>query len=173
VGAKRRSFRLAGSARGGTALDYAYDEISFELISRALFPDLETRDRKALEWLAQFRGGRLGEDSRDATPLARALLVRDWGYYPPPPRRRLFYASENYARAYEDQILNRVRTLLRIGANPMSEPNPVAPRYRSLSHKTSCVWRGCYLRAVLIRTHAGVNASLTTPGVPALINHSC
>jgi len=103
--------------RGGTALDYAYDEITFELISRALFSDLATRDRKALEWLAQFRGGRLGEDPRDNTPLVRALLVQDWGYYPP-PRLVPLYTVETYVRAYEDQILNRVRTLLRIGANP-------------------------------------------------------
>ena len=40
---------------GGSALDYAYDEIVFELISRSMFPDLATRDRKALEWLNGYR----------------------------------------------------------------------------------------------------------------------
>ena len=102
--------------RGGSALDYAYDEIAFELISRALFQDLDTRNSKALEWLTHFRGGRLGEDPRDNTPIVRALLVRDWGYYPPPLLQPLLAVT--YVRSYEDQILSRLRTLLRIGANP-------------------------------------------------------
>lgn len=69
---------------GGSALDYAYDEIVFELISRSLFPDLATRDRKSLEWLNGYEARWLGVGP-NSTPLSRALLQADAGYVPPPP----------------------------------------------------------------------------------------
>ena len=99
---------------GGSALDYAYDEIAFELISRSLFPDLATRDRRALEWLIGD-GDIVILGSRAPTPLARALAQSDGGYVvaPPPPNRRMGYRPER-----EDRVVNRLRTLVRIGADP-------------------------------------------------------
>ena len=120
---------------GGSALDYAYDEIVFELISRSLFPDLATRDLKALQWLngypAEWFG--LGPGS---TPLSRAITEADGGYVPPPPPPP--NATVATYRAYEKRTLGRVRTLLRIGANPNERANrdrtplPVALQSRAL-----------------------------------------
>jgi ankyrin repeat protein len=55
-----------------SALDYANDEVIFELVSRAMFPDLETRDQRALAWLDRhFREPRTPAER--TTPLSRAL----------------------------------------------------------------------------------------------------
>lgn len=96
---------------GGSALDYAYDEVAFEMISRALFPDLTTRDRNALKWLEDANLAGI-EGLPVSTPLTRALRQEDGGLVAPPPR----IAGE--AAEGETRSLARVRTLLRIGANP-------------------------------------------------------
>jgi len=101
---------------GASALDYAYDEIVFELISRSLFPDLATRDRKALEWLNAYQAEWINI-APDSTPLMRALLHADAGFVPPPPPP-LNATAANYKPYRDDRTLGRVRTLLRIGANP-------------------------------------------------------
>ena len=71
---------------GGSALDYAYDEVVFEMISRSLFPGLATRNQKALEWLTQYRSW-CDDPQASNTPLSRALRQADGGYVLPPPAR--------------------------------------------------------------------------------------
>jgi len=98
----------------GSALDYAYDEIVFELISRALFPDLRTRDREALSWLKPFEGY-YRRTPWDSTPLSRAIAL-DGGLFFPPP--------STWSRAGSEPQLGRVRTLLRIGVDPNERATP-------------------------------------------------
>lgn len=55
-----------------SALDYATDDIVFELIARRQFPDLESRDSNALAWLDRHNQPRTPAER--TTPLTRALL---------------------------------------------------------------------------------------------------
>ena len=103
----------------GSALDYAYDEVIFEMLSRSLFPDLDTRDQKTLAWLEEYEG-RFYVNPWQGTPLARAVGQRETGYMT--FGLRLVWTTEGeYRREAERQGLNRVRTLIRVGADP-SEP---------------------------------------------------
>lgn len=75
---------------GRSALDFANDEVIFELISRAMFPDIPRRDQNALGWLRRT-------DPQNS-PLFRVLWLD--------------------AEQGEDKRLARVRSLLAIGADP-------------------------------------------------------
>ena len=92
------------------ALEYASDEVVFEMISRRLFPDLSTRDQKTLEWLNEGA-------SRFGMPLLRALISLDNGQYVIAPPRAEADLWDRHVEG-EERMLSRVRTLLRIGADP-------------------------------------------------------
>jgi ankyrin repeat protein len=100
-----------------SALDYAYDEVIFEMISRALFPDVPTRDQKALDWVSKYEGSPYDSSLWRETPVTRALTQHEGvvfpGAPPPPPQSKLPYRAER-----ETRTISRLRTLLRIGADP-------------------------------------------------------
>jgi ankyrin repeat protein len=81
-----------------SALDYTKDDVIFELISRAMFPDLETRDQKALAWLDRHFKEPFIPAARE-TPLTRALSSWRW--------------DNRTGRG-----VNRVRIVLSLGADP-------------------------------------------------------
>jgi ankyrin repeat protein len=120
---------------GRSPLDYAADEVVVEMISRALFPDLATRDRQALEWL-KLAGGESYDPSESGTPLLRALVGDDDGRFAitfPAPNSTLV----DFFTVGEDRMLARVRILMRIGADPnervsVRSPLALALRNRSL-----------------------------------------
>jgi hypothetical protein len=89
-----------------SALDYAYDEVIFEMISSVLFPDISTRDRRALEWVSHSNGGPYRQSLWSETPLTRALLHSEGVQHRP---------SNGVG---ETRNISRLRTLLRIGADP-------------------------------------------------------
>jgi ankyrin repeat protein len=124
---------------GRSALDYASDEITFEMISAALFPQVAIRDREALDWLKRA-GGKSYDPSRSGTPLLRALMSDDageWVITPPPPNSKL---AEFY-RTGEERMLARVRTLLRIGADPNERVRVRSPLALALLNRTLRVAR--------------------------------
>jgi hypothetical protein len=84
---------------GGSALDYAMGELTFEHIGRALFPTVETRDRLALDYLRR-------DGSSTSAVLLRALQ----------PNHR--YVPAAPWPATETLLIERVRTLLAIGVDP-------------------------------------------------------
>jgi len=104
------------SAKGMAALSYAAilgrrdivglllqagavpDDVVFELISRAMFPDLETRDQKSLAWLDRHFKEPITPAARE-TPLTRALSSWRWDNRPV-------------------RGANRVRIVLSLGADP-------------------------------------------------------
>jgi hypothetical protein len=96
---------------GASALAYAYDEVVFELISGAQFPDLQTRDQKALAWVSDYDGSAYDRTPWRGTPIARAL-ANDGGsiMVPPPPGEG--------GTMLQNRAVSRVRTLLTIGADP-------------------------------------------------------
>ena len=100
-----------------SALDYAYDEVMFEMISRAQFPDLSTRDQKALEWVSRNEGSPYDNSLWRETPITRALTQREGVVFPAPPppspQSGLLFGTER-----ESRVLSRLSTLLRIGADP-------------------------------------------------------
>jgi ankyrin repeat protein len=100
---------------GGSALDYATNEIAFEHISRALFPQIATRDQNALAYL-QRRDGR----GPPATPLARAIEENLYYLLAPAaaPIAEDDYEShlQYWNEARETRIMERVRVALSIGA---------------------------------------------------------
>lgn len=98
---------------GASALDYAHDEVVFELISRVLFPDLATRDQKALAWVSDYDGSAYDQTPWRSTAIARAL-ANDGGsiLIPPPPGER------SGGTVLQTRVMGRLRTLLRIGADP-------------------------------------------------------
>jgi len=124
---------------GRSALDYATDEIVFEMISAALFPDLATRDHDALEWLKRA-GGDSYDPSRSRTPLLRALEFDDSGFF-------VFGTGAGD----EDRLLSRVRILMRIGADPNERLTERAPLSYALAHGHLRVAR------VLLQNGANVN----------------
>lgn len=112
-----------------SALDFAYNEIVFETIARALFPDVDSRDRLSLSWLNEYDGRWFGANAWESTPLSRALGQTDSGFVPPPPlppppAKPVVSTGDPTVAAWayqferEGRVLGRVRTLLRIGANP-------------------------------------------------------
>ena len=140
---------------GGSALDYAYDEVNFEMISRAQFPDLRTRDAEALDWVSSNEGSPYDKSLWTGTPIGRALTQREGvadfpPAPPPPPQSNAVYVSDRESRS-----VNRLRALLRIGADPN----------RRLSHDSvdstplSLALRANQLRAarVLLNNKADVN----------------
>ena len=95
---------------GATPLDYAYDEVIFELISRKMFPDLSTRDKRSLKWLERNEGSPDDNTSAYATPVSRALGQREGiAYWAPPP---------GLEGEREIRSVKRLNTLMRIGADP-------------------------------------------------------
>jgi ankyrin repeat protein len=102
---------------GASALDYAYDEVIFEMISRAQFPDLRTRDAQSLEWVSSNEGSPFDNSLWRELPITRALTQQEGvvfpGPPPPPPHSNLLFGIER-----ETRVVNRLRTLLRIGADP-------------------------------------------------------
>jgi ankyrin repeat protein len=128
-----------------SALDYAYDEATFEMISRALFPDLSTRDAQALAWIANNRGSPYDASSWRGTPLTRALTQVEGVAFlappPPPPAANLLFGVEG-----ESRVLHRLRTLLRIGADPNQrvtlegvDSTPLSLALRSSQHRAARV----------------------------------
>lgn len=102
---------------GASPLDYAYDEIVFELISRAMFPSLDTRDQQALAWVRQYDGGPYVNTPWRGTPLGRALSEEGGTIIAPqPPVPFGTYVDVNTWS--HNRSLSRVRTLLRLGASP-------------------------------------------------------
>jgi len=93
--------------QGGSALDYAVDEVAFEMIGRSLFPDLATRNQKALEWL-----NRNVTERDPRTPLVRAIGLASGS------ARRSDTSMIPYLSEGEGRALSQVRTMLRIGADP-------------------------------------------------------
>jgi ankyrin repeat protein len=142
---------------GISALDVASTEIGFELIARALFPDVATRDQRSLESL---RNGPLsnGVDG----PLFAAALI-DWGWYmvmPPPipaptPGRRPV-SIDDYERPVQNRIVERLRILLRIGANP--DDRISGPGGADETSLGVAVRRG-YMRAAAVLLEAGADAN--------------
>jgi ankyrin repeat protein len=102
---------------GASALDYAYDEVIFELISRTMFPDVSTRDQKALKWISNNQGSPYDNSLWRETPITRALTQREGVVFPapppPPPQASLLFGVER-----ESRVLSRLLALLRIGADP-------------------------------------------------------
>lgn len=99
---------------GASALDYAADEVVFELISVTLFPELSTRDQKALAWVRDYDGGPYARTPWRATVVSRALSqVGGTILAPPPP-----FGAQRDEPWSENRAVPRLRTLLRIGADP-------------------------------------------------------
>lgn len=108
---------------GESALDYASDEIMFEMISRAQFPDSTTRDAKALEWISDYDGGPDSRGPKATSPLIRAITLAGHGgvVFPPPPPPPETVTTESQARVSERgqrAILGRTSILLRLGVDP-------------------------------------------------------
>jgi ankyrin repeat protein len=103
-----------------SALDFAYDEVVFETISRALFPEIATRNKNALAWLKEYDGRFYGANAWESTPLSRALGQTDRGFVPLPPSALTSEggSQEDYRTESEGRLLARVRSLIRIGADP-------------------------------------------------------
>ena len=134
---------------GATPLDYAYDEVIFELIGRKMFPDLSTRDQRALEWLARNEGSPYDTGSAHATPVSRALRQSEGiatVYWPLSPVQH---------EDVERRSVNRLNTLMRIGADPNQRLVRAGIDSTPLSF---ALWLGRYRSAsVLLRSGADVN----------------
>jgi len=90
---------------GISALDAASSEIGFELISRALFPVVETRDQQALQWLRDN-----GPFPTDQALYASAIGGgAGWYIYQPS-------SMSDLRTGYQDRVVERLRILLRLGA---------------------------------------------------------
>jgi ankyrin repeat protein len=101
---------------GGSALEYARNELTFEHVSRALFPEIRTRNRQALSYLT-----RVHDDGFVSTPLQRALADSHWYRVAPqstPAKGDLHSYFASYRAARESWLSDRVRTLLTVGADP-------------------------------------------------------
>lgn len=139
---------------GTSALDVASNEIAFELISRSLFPAVESRDSNSLKWLQGNGGSRV-----DGGLFVRALESSGWYRVPLPPV--LLSASgaartaESYQAFYEDLGVQRIRILLRIGANPNQRVDLPDVEWTPLGIAV----RHGFVRgaAVLLKGGAGVN----------------
>jgi ankyrin repeat protein len=102
---------------GGSALEYATNEIVFEHISRALFPNLVSRDRETLSYLNRNRADKRGGPLQRAFSNAEAYLVPP----PPPPVAaddELLGALLHFKAVREMRVTQRVRTLLSAGVDP-------------------------------------------------------
>jgi ankyrin repeat protein len=102
---------------GGSALDYAQGEVTFELISRTLFPSVSTRDQEALAFLQAH--GSIGwyPTPLNATPLSRAIgRIGVLMVQPPPISLTNGVISRDWT--FERVGTSRVRLLLNIGADP-------------------------------------------------------
>jgi hypothetical protein len=108
---------------GSSALDYAFDEVTFELIARVQFPSLAKRDRQALDWLSGVRGTGYDKGPHVSTPMLRALSGFRGAIEPPVPAPLTFteaMARETWVTsiAIDRRVTSRVRIVLRIGADP-------------------------------------------------------
>jgi len=142
---------------GASALDYANDEVIFEMISRAMFPDMATRDAKAWQWVSQYDGGPYARGLGTKLPLTRAL---NWYSVtgvatPPPPPVDLTFRNGSSSAYISARQLARLNTLLRIGADPNQrltidgvDWTPLALALSSSNHRGA---------AVLLRNGARVN----------------
>ena len=139
---------------GASALDYAYDEVIFEMISRALFPQIATRDQNAFKWVSENKGSPYDDSLWRELPITRALTQNEGAVFspppPPPPHSSLLYAAERGSRT-----ISRLRTLLRIGA----DPNQRVTLNGVDSTPLSLALRSNQLRSarVLLENHADVN----------------
>lgn len=146
----------------GSALDYAYDEVVFETISRALFSEISTRDAKALAWLKEYDGRWYGTNAWESTPLSRALAQID-GFLPP-PSGSVGQSEQDYRVEREARMLSRVRTLIRIGADPNERATRGGPiglrsRWHCTSERDEQLGSSC--STAQIRSSARVLASST------------
>lgn len=144
---------------GATALQYANDEVAFELISRAMFPEFATRDSKALAWVTDFTGNPYIRSPASRTPILRAIEALDGTYIvlpilaPPPPdiAPRLIPNSILVQRPW----LSRLRALLRIGADPNER---MIDRGFDWPPLALALWRRSYRQAEILLQHkADVN----------------
>ena len=101
---------------GGSALDYATSVEAFELVSRRLFPDMATRNRRALLYVARR------ERTQPGNPLHAALNGIDAKWYDIPiAPYDADVAEVNFARlrgTRQRRIAARIQTLLIFGADP-------------------------------------------------------
>lgn len=101
---------------GNSPLHLATSEVGFELIARAMFPPVDTRDRDSLRWLR--REGR-------AHPISEAELFQSalsWSRYQVPldvlAPEGPPYSFVRRNELWENRIVERLRILLRLGAKP-------------------------------------------------------
>jgi len=92
---------------GISALDAASSEVGFELISRALFPAIESRDKRALESLRTQ-----GPFRTDASLYASAI-DGGAGWY-----RYQSIPMADFRLGYQNRVVERLRILLKLGAKP-------------------------------------------------------
>ena len=108
---------------GGSALDYATSVEAFELLSRRLFPDMASRDRRALSYVARRDRAKTGN------PILLALSGGNAEWYDIPIAPYDADATElNFARyraTKHRRIAWRVETLVTFGADP-NQGNPLA-----------------------------------------------
>jgi ankyrin repeat protein len=141
----------------GSALDYAYGELMFEAISRAMFPDFRTRDQQALEWLRQ--SGRFsGLNAWESTPTSRAIALDRGPVLPPPPVHAF---GPSYRAEQETLRMSRVRTLLRLGVDPNERTTLALSDWTPLA---MALWQRAYRVAhLLLQNGADVNQRWCAP----------
>jgi ankyrin repeat protein len=148
----------------GSALDYAYDEVIFEMICRALFPDITTRDQRALAWLQKYNGPLFGSPWQ-GTPLSRALGQREGNAFAV-RRAARFLTEQQYRAELESQVLKRVRTLIRIGFDPNERLHYAAADWTPLGMAVEK--RLLRVARLLLKSGADPNARWCVPFVSAL-----
>jgi ankyrin repeat protein len=116
---------------GSSALDYVDDEVAFEMISAALFPELSTRDRVALAWLDALPADVTGART---SVMERALTRPGWAR---PPAIADSGDWQDGVVQTETRIINRVRTLLRLGVDVNARvDNGLTPLSIALHHRS-------------------------------------
>jgi ankyrin repeat protein len=145
-----------------SALDYAADGITFELISRAQFPVLATRDRQALAWLSVERSRPYGASNTPwiATPISRALSQATGIIFPLPPPPTPYDAlsrigHDTYKLALETRTVMRLHTLLHVGAAPNERVTRNGVDWTPLA---MALWSQQY-RAARVLLQAGADAN--------------
>ena len=130
----------------GSPLRYAKGATTFELISRALFPDFRSRDRQALSYLGE-------------RPLSHAL-TENYHYLPGRAVPALANDYEAYVAYYgnarEERITERAITLLRLSADPDELVELGGERVPALIH--ALVLERMRLAHALLEHGADVNA---------------
>jgi ankyrin repeat protein len=132
--------------QGISALDVAANAIAFEHIARAMFPDVSTRDDRALEWIRD--GEAAGTDGR---LFNRAISGSTWYEAP-----RFLPPGVPDWRDAERPIVDRLQKLLDILANPNDRIATSGVDWPPLA--TALMNNSTRGAAVLLRGGADVNA---------------